>query len=177
MFKKQFFVALCLFTSSFIAHSQASETPIKYNNNYLDKGTWLIGGNLSYLNSSGADILYGSLSGAKMISKNVALGANILYVSSGSNTILGPQARYYFNNERSSKFFLLGNVNFNTEGGSPNYSVGAGLANFVSDYVSIDITGNYGNSFNSNNLSSSRSNLISLLVGLQIYLPKKKQTY
>jgi hypothetical protein len=174
MYTKKIVLPFILFAYSFIAHSQASETPIKYINNYIDKGTWLIGGNLSYLNTSGADLFYGSLSGAKMISKNVALGANILYVSSGSNTIIGPQARYYFNNERSSKFFLLGNVNFRTEGGSPNYSVGAGLANFVSDYVSIDITGSYGNSFSSSGLSLRRTDTISLLVGLQIYLPKKK---
>jgi hypothetical protein len=53
--------------------------------------------------------------------------------------------------------------------------IGAGLANFVSNYVSIDITGTYGNSFSSSNgLSSFRSDVIGLQVGLQIYLPKKK---
>ncbi|MES2517689.1 MAG: hypothetical protein V4585_06255 [Bacteroidota bacterium] len=175
MFKKQIFVTLCLLIAPIISNGQAQESPQKDEITYLDKGTWLLGGNLSYLNASGSDVFYGSLSGAKMISKNVALGANILYVSTGSNAVIGPQARYYFNNERSSKFFFLGGLGFQTEGGSTNYSVGAGLANFVSNYVSIDIMGTYGNSFSSlSGISSYRSDLIGLQVGLQVYLPKKK---
>lgn len=170
MYTQKLIFSLCLLASSFFAHSQETINQAKY----LEKGTWLIGGNLSYLNASGADIFYGNLSGAKMISKNIALGANILYISSGSSAIIGPQARYYFNNERSSKFFFLGGLGFRTEGGSTNYSVGAGLANFVSDYVSIDITGTYGNSFSSSGLSLYKSDVIGLQAGLQIYLPKRK---
>jgi hypothetical protein len=172
MYTKKLSFTFYLLVSSFFVYSQALETTNQTN--YLEKGTWLIGGNLSYLNASGADIFYGNLSGAKMISKNVALGANILYVSSGSNTIIGPQARYYFNNEKSSKFFVLGGLGIRTEGGSPNYSVGAGLANFISDYVSIDIIGTYGNSFSSSGLSSYKSDVIGLQVGLQVFLPRKK---
>jgi hypothetical protein len=175
MYTKKLFFALSLLATSFFSYSQAKENNIQVNTSYLEKGTWLIGGNLSYLNASGADVFFGSISGSKMISKNVALGANIFYISSGSNTIIGPQARYYFNNERSSKFFFLGGLGLRTEGGSANYSIGAGLANFVNNYVSIDITGTYGNSFSSSNgLSSFRSDVIGLQVGLQIYLPKKK---
>jgi hypothetical protein len=175
MYTKKLLFALCLLASSLIGRSQAQEITNQTSNSILEKGTWLVGGNLSYLNSSGADVFYGSLSGSKMISKNVALGANILYVSSGSNMIIGPQARYYFNGEKSSKFFFLGGLGIRTEGGTTNYSVGAGLANFVSDYVSIDIIGTYGNSFNSSSgLTSYRSDLIGIQVGLQVYLPKKK---
>lgn len=175
MHTKKLLFSFCLLAWSFFANSQAQETTSQTSDSYLQKGTWLVGGNLSYVNSSGADVFFGSLSGSKMVSKNVALGANILYVSSGSNAIIGPQARYYFNNEKSSKFFFLGGLGIRTEGGSPNYNVGAGLANFVSNYVSIDITGTYGNSLGtSSGLSVYRSDIIALQVGLQIYLPKKK---
>jgi hypothetical protein len=154
---KKIIVVLCLLATSFLSNAQK-----------LGKGTWLVGGGLSYLNASGANVFLGNLSGFNMVSKNIALGANVTYISSGSTLIAGPQARYYFNREKPSKFFLLSSINFNTESSSGTFNVGAGLANFISDYVSIDITGNYGSSF------SYISNVVSLQVGLQIYLPKKK---
>ncbi len=165
MYTKKLFFVLCLLATSFIGHSQT-----------LEKRTWLVGGNFSYLNSSGnSGIFYGSLSGLNMVSKNVAIGGNLTYISSGSNLNIGPQARYYFNGEKTSKLFFLGGLSIRTEGGDPNYSLGAGLANFISDYVSVDFVGTYGNFFStSNGLSSYRSDLIGIQVGLQIYLPKKK---
>ena len=167
----------------------------------LEKGTWLVGGNLSYINqtvkytgtlsqyqpaSNTYGVFLASLNGANMVTENLAIGANVTYLnSSGSSTsaaLLGPVARVYFTNEKPSKVFLLGDLGFNTQGGSARYNVGLGLANFVSDYVSIDITGTYGNTFSSpfftnnaylnNDISYS---VITLQVGLQVYLPKRKK--
>ena len=48
MFKKQIFLALCLSCISFFMNAQDSTKTS--TETYLDKGTWLLGGNLSYLN-------------------------------------------------------------------------------------------------------------------------------
>ena len=187
------FFAISLLTISLSSNAQK-----------LEKGTWLTGGTLSYVNqtvkytntspfsapsstSNTQGAFIASFNVANMVSKNVALGANVTYLtafglSSSSVAVLGPAARVYFTNEKPSKVFLLGNVGFNTKGGSASYNAGLGLANFLSDYVSIDITGTYGNTFNSpfstNNLSSNSADysvsIFALQVGLQIYLPRKK---
>jgi hypothetical protein len=117
-----------------------------------------------------------------MVSKEFAVGGKITYlnVTGGSNAVVGPVARYYFNNEKSSKVFVLGDAGFNTSGGAAAYNVGLGLANFESNYVSVDITGTYGNSFSLGGVPQSQSSSnfsvssIALQVGLQVYLPKKK---
>ena len=188
------FLAICFFTISLSSNAQK-----------LEKGTWLTGGTLSYINqtvsykktsplpvyspssSNTQGSFIASLNVANMVSKNVALGASVTYLTStglytSSAAVLGPTARVYFTNEKPSKVFLLGNLGFNTQGGSANYNVGLGLANFLSDYVSVDITGTYGDTFNSpfsnNGLYTSSADysfsVFALQVGLQIYLPKKK---
>jgi hypothetical protein len=54
------------------------------------------------------------------------------------------------------------------------------LANFVSNYVSVDLTGTYGNSFTLGGIqqtqgsSSTSTSVFALQLGLQVYLPKKK---
>ena len=179
------FLAICFFTISLSSNAQK-----------LEKGTWLTGGTLSYINqniksvnnsnySSTQGIFIGIVNVANMISSNLALGANITYLtttaSSTSAAVLGPSARIYFTNQKPSKVFFLGDVGFNTRGGDARYNLGLGLANFVSDNVSIDITGTYGNSFSSpfstnNVLNSDFSySVIALQVGLQVYLPKRKK--
>jgi hypothetical protein len=180
---KKIIVVLCLLATSFLSNAQK-----------LEKGTWLIGGNLSYLNvrqtvNSGfggsnsytSGLFIGSLSAATMVSEEIALGGKISYLNSFlglSTAVIGPSARLYFNNEKPSKVFLLGDLGFNTNGGQANYNVGLGLANFLNDFISIDITGTYGNTFTADNIPQSSSNgsmsVIALQVGLQIYLPKKK---
>ena len=200
MYTKKLLFSFCLLASSFFAHSQ--ETVKQINNSYLEKGTWLVGGNLSYLNvtqkintsssfggtnSFTSGLFIGSVSLASMLTNQIALGGKITYLTSstsglgsGSNAVIGPAARFYFNNEKPSKVFLLGDAGFNTSGGGAAYNVGLGLANFVSNYVSIDITGTYGNSFSLGGVQQSQTSsnfsvsAFALQVGLQIYLPKKK---
>ncbi len=200
MYTQKLLFALCLSASSFFAHSQVLENA-QTSNSYLQRGALLIGGNLSYLNvtqnyNSGSfggtnsytsGIFIGSVSLASMVTNQIAVGGKITYLNSsnyvlgsnGSNAVIGPTARLYFNNERPSKVFLLGDVGFNTSGGGAAYDVGLGLANFVSNYVSIDITGTYGNSFSINGIQTQPNSVLNvsafaLQVGLQIYLPKKK---
>jgi len=202
MYSKKLFLAFCLLASSFIARSQAQESTKPIVNSYLEKGTCLIGGNLSYINAtqkfnSGSSVGFpnsyttgvfiGSVSLASMLSKEFALGGKITYIaasnflsSGSSNAVIGPTARFYFPNEKSSKVFFLGDVGFNTSGGPAAYNLGLGLANFVSNYVSIDLVGTYGNSFTlggiqqAQSTSASTASIFALQVGLQIYLPKKK---
>lgn len=198
MYTKKLFFVFCLLASSFIGRSQAQEISTQTNNSLLEKGTWLIGGNLSYVNvtqkyngsssyyggtnSTSSGLFIGSISLASMASKEFAIGGKITYiaVTGGSNAVVGPLVRYYFNNEQSSKVFILGDAGFNTSGGSGSYNVGLGLANFVSNNVSVDITGTYGNSYTLGGITQSQSSAnfsvsaITLQVGLQVYLPKKK---
>ncbi|PWK28482.1 hypothetical protein LV89_00686 [Arcicella aurantiaca] len=189
MFKKQIFVALCLFVTPIISNGQAKESPQKDENTYLEKGTWLLGGNLSYINVStkyasqsySNGLFLGSISAANMVTPNIAIGGKITYVNS-SNTgaaILGPMARYYFNNNKPAMPFLLGEVTVNTNGGSAGYNLGAGLANFLSKNVSIDMIATYGNSYSlggipygaTSNLMGPSIGVFALQAGLQIYIP------
>jgi hypothetical protein len=201
MYTKKLFFALCLLASSFIAHSQAQEIATQTSNSFLEKGTWLVGGSLSYINATQtlkypssfggpssytSGLFLGSISLASMVSKEFALGAKVTYLTSsssgisGSNIVAGPTARIYFTNEKSSKVFFLGDVGLNTNGGTAAYSLGLGLANFVSNYVSVDLTGTYGNSFTLGGVqqtqgsSSTSTSVFALQLGLQVYLPRKK---
>jgi hypothetical protein len=163
MYTKKIVFVLCFLASSFMANSQT-----------LEKGTWLVGGELSYLNANGSNLFLGNINSSKMVSKSVALGIDATYITPGNVTILGPQVRYYFNGVKSSKLFFLGNLGIDTSFGDIRHSEGVGLANFLNDYVSVDIIATYGNSFKGNGLNTYRSDIIGLQVGLQIYLPKKK---
>jgi hypothetical protein len=189
MLKKQIFVALCLLVAPIIANGQAQESPKQDEKTYLDQGTWLLGGNISYINVStksgnqsySSGLFLGSVAAANMVTPNVAIGGKITYLNS-SNTgaaILGPMARYYFNNNKPAMPFLLGEVTFNTDGGSAGYNLGAGLANFLSKNVSIDMTATYGNSYSLGGIPSGGASnsmglsigVFALQVGLQIYIP------
>jgi hypothetical protein len=196
MYTKKLLLSFCLLASSFIARSQAQEpTAQPIVDTYLQKGALLVGGNLSYVNvtqkgnngfgstiSRSSGLFIGAVSLASMINNQIALGAKVTYLNSSGfdNAVIGPTARLYFSNNKPSKFFLLGDVGFNTSGGDASYNGGLGLANFISNYVSVDITGTYGNTFTLGGVpqSQSSSNLsvgvFALQVGLQIYLPKKK---
>jgi hypothetical protein len=196
MYTKKLLFLFCLLASSFIARSQAQESTAQpVVNTYLEKGTWLIGGNLSYLNvtqknnngfggniSRSSGLFIGSVSLASMLNDQIALGGKVTYFNSSGfdNAVIGPTARLYFSSNKPSKVFLLGDVGFNTSGGDASYNGGLGLANFISNYVSIDITGTYGNTFTLGGVpqSQSSSNLsvgvFALQIGIQIYLPKRK---
>lgn len=189
MFKKQFFVALCLLVTPIISNGQAKDSSQKDGEIYLDKGTWLLGGNLSYINVStkygnqsiSNGLFLGSVSAANMVSPKVAVGGKITYLNASNSgvAVLGPMARYYFNNNKPAMPFLLGEVTVNTNGGSAGYNLGAGVANFLSKNVSIDMTATYGNSYSlggipSGGTSTSMSpsiGVFALQIGLQIYIP------
>jgi hypothetical protein len=190
MYTKKLIFSLCLLASSFFAHSQAQETPKQASDTYLETGTWLLGGGLSYINVStkygnqsiSNGLFLGAISAANMVSPNIAIGGKVTYanISNSGAAILGPMARYYFNNNKPTMPYLMSEVTFNTQGGSAGYNFGLGLANFVSKNVSIDMTATYGNSYTvggipSGTTSSSVSvGVFALQAGLQIYLPKRK---
>ena len=186
MYTKKILLAICLLASSIISHSQT-----------LEKGTWLTGGTLSYVNVSQKDpyssvsisngAFIGAVSLANMVTSDLAVGVKASYLNSNNIGFgnIGPSVRYFFHNEKPSKVFLLGDVGFSignalyTNNSKAAYAVGLGLANFLSDYVSVDITGTYGNTFSTSGVQqvgngSSSVGVIALQVGLQIYLPKKK---
>ena len=124
MFKKQIFLALCFSCTLFFTNAQDS---IKTSTiTYLDKGTWLLGGNLSYLNvtttynspNSGfggqfgspgfgnltpttEGLFLGSISAAKMLNSYFAVGGKVTYINSSGKdaAFLGPTLRIYINNE------------------------------------------------------------------------------
>ncbi len=166
MFNKKLFFALALIATSFVSNAQK-----------LKKGTNLIGGNISYLNVEGGEALLASIPFSKMLSNSFALGGNLTYVNYGGRTsslIVGPQAKYYFNGEKALKPYLIGNLGVDLERPTLGYGAGVGLANFLNDYVSIDLTATYGTTTNYASVyTASSRNTFLVQVGFQIYLPKK----
>jgi hypothetical protein len=194
MYSKKIVLLIILSTISFFTNAQK-----------IEKGTCFIGGNLTYLNTSQTNfngggygggysvsttyktsIFIGALSFSKMATKYFAIGGKISYLGSSNSTtnsaVIGPTARLYINNEKPSTFFILGDLGLNTNGASASYDFGIGLSNLVSEHISIDIIGTYGNSFTSNGTQSSNNNsnidisVFALQVGLQILLPKKNRS-
>ena len=189
MYTKKLLFSIYLLASSFLVQAQVSIK--QQSETYLEKGTWLLGGGLSYINVStkygnqsvSNGLFLGAVSAANMVSPNFAIGGKVTYanVSNSGAAILGPMARYYFNNNQSSMPFLLGEVTFNTQGGNAGYNLGLGLANFVSKNVSIDMTATYGNSYTVGGIPSGTTSssyvsvgVFALQAGLQIYLPQRK---
>ena len=177
MFKNKYLLALCLLFTLFVNNAKAQDST-KYTTTYLDKGTWLLGGNLSYLNvtttyisnggfggsygsgygntvSSTEGLFLGSISAAKMLNSYFAIGGKATYIDSGGDkyaAFLGPTLRIYINNEGKSILpFMLAELNFSTKkGGATNYNAGLGLSCFFNKQVSFDITATYGNNFSIN---------------------------
>jgi hypothetical protein len=204
MYTKKLLFVLCLLASSFFAHSQALETIKQEGNTYLYKGTWLLGTNLSYLNlkqtisfqsggqiqtfSGSSEIFTGSIAAAKLVTSTIGIGGRITYINSNGfdAAVVGPLVRVYLNNNKPVIPFISGELSFNTQKGTKTgYNAGLGVAFFLNKNVSFDLTGNYGNTYSINgyaqntvglgsSLTDVSSNIFSLQVGLQIYLPKKK---
>ena len=178
MFKKQYSLVFCLSFALFSFNTKAQDST-KHTTTYLDKGTWLLGGNLSYLNvitsyisngggfggtyggagygstiSSTEGLFLGSISAAKMLNSYFAVGGKVTYINSSGKdaAFLGPTLRIYINNEGKSILpFMLGELNFSTkEGSSTNYNAGLGLSYFFNKQVSFDVTATYGNNFSIN---------------------------
>lgn len=181
MFPKQILLALCLSFTFFFTNAQDST---KYTaTTYLDKGTWLLGGNLSYLNvtttfnstgggyggggygntsSSTERLFLGSISAAKMLNSYFTIGGKATYINSGGGkdaAFLGPTLRIYITNEGKSILpFMLGELNFSTkEGTSTNYNAGLGLSCFFNKQVSFDVIATYGNNFSINEVPQSQN--------------------
>jgi hypothetical protein len=203
MFKKQILPILCFSFTLFFPVAKAQDSTKHDTITYLDKGTWLLGGNLSYLNitttynvnsgygggytsgtsSSTEGLFLGSISAAKMLNSYFAIGGKVTYINSSGKdaAFLGPTLRIYINNDGKSILpFMLGELNFSTkEGGTTNYNAGLGLSCFFNKQVSFDVTATYGNKFSINEVPQRQNNtyesfgIFALQVGLQIYLPKK----
>lgn len=204
MFKKQILPILCFLFTLFFPDSKAQDSTKHDAITYLDKGNWLLGGNLSYLNitttysvnsgygggytsgtsSSTEGVFLGSISAAKMLNSYFAIGGKVTYINSSGKdaSFLGPTLRVYINNAGKRILpFLLGELNFSTKQGySTNYNAGLGLSCFLNKQVSFDVTATYGNKFSINEVYQSQNTTIqsfgifALQVGLQVFLPKKK---
>ncbi|MCU0467468.1 MAG: hypothetical protein MUF58_02620 [Arcicella sp.] len=168
-------MAFCLFFILFVSIANAQDSTQHLTKTYLDKGTWLLGGSLSYLNvkttnivnngfggtgntiTSTQGIFLGSITGLKMLNSYFAVGGKITYLGNSNSyrkdaVFIGPALRIYISNEgRNILPFMLGELNLSTkEGYSTSYNTGLGLSCFFSKQVSLDITATYGSDFSIN---------------------------
>lgn len=185
MFKKIYLLPLCFLFTIFLFKVKAQDST-KHTTPYLDKGTWLLGGNLSYLNvrttyisnggfggsygsgygntvSSTEGLFLGSISAAKMLNSYFAIGGKATYINSSGKdaAFLGPTLRIYINNDGKRILpFMLGELNFSTKEGSlTNYNAGLGLSCFFNKQVSFDVTATYGNNFSINEVPQKQNSI------------------
>ena len=152
-----------------------------------EKGSWLVGGNLSLNTASQNTLISVSPSAGYFFINNFAAGvnANIAYSKFGQNktTILGvgPFARYYFGT-MNIRPLLEGNLNFTsnkssnsststgstTENGT-GFFLGGGLAAFINRNVAIEGLAGYDHT---SVKGSDGSGGFALKIGFQVYLSK-----
>jgi opacity protein-like surface antigen len=117
-------------------------------NAQTEKGTLLLGGNISFQTADGASVFIATPSFGVFAWNNVAIGAQFTLVSSDGSSAwaLGPFVKAYFAGSEKGKFFgqfglnVGGGDNVDTEVG---FSLGAGYAIFLNKSIAIDLGVNY----------------------------------
>ncbi|MEO5582996.1 MAG: hypothetical protein ABIR66_09900 [Saprospiraceae bacterium] len=113
-----------------------------------EKGTWLLGGNASYVRSSGVGIVSITPSVGYFLFKNLAAGAaiNFLGAKSGSYFSVGPFGKYYFYGDERGRLYIIAGLNIGGGKGSPfdaGFNLGGGYALFLNESISIDLGAHY----------------------------------
>ncbi len=113
-----------------------------------EKGTILLGGELTFSSSDGSNSFTGSPNVGLLILDDVAIGARLsIQATNGSSAwAIGPFARIYFAGSHKGKFF--GQVGVNVGGARESdvdfgFSIGAGYAIFLNHSVAIELGTNY----------------------------------
>jgi hypothetical protein len=156
--KKAIFIAAILFAGLFNASAQT------------EKGTVLLGGNISFQTSDGATLFSATPNVGIFAWNNVALGAQltILAAEGYSAWAFGPFVRGYF--AGSDKGKLFGQFGINVGGADDvdtevGFGVGAGYALFLNSSIALEFGANYNKAGNS-------SGIFGLGIGFQIHFKK-----
>lgn len=134
-----------------------------------EKGTWLLGGNMTFQATDGASFFNASPNIGYFFSNNLAAGLEASFVSaSGANIYaFGPFIKPYFGKSEKGKFF--GKGSFLLVGGEGNseagFGLGAGYALFLNRSVALEFGANY-------NKLGEGSGTFGLGVGFQIHFKK-----
>lgn len=146
-----------------------------------EKGTWLLGGNASFVKPSGAPgqlsitpavgyFLFDHFAGGGqvnfLVTKNVATDKLVSFFS------LGPFGRYYFLGDDRGSFYASAGLNIGGGTGSKfdtGYNIGAGYAVFLNESISIDLGTHY------DKIGSSRG-VFNLGAGFQIHFNRLRNS-
>lgn len=139
-------------------------------NAQTEKGTLLLGGNLSFQTAEGSSVFIATPSVGVFAWNNVAIGAQFtLFTSDGTSAwAFGPFVKGYFAGSEKGKLFgqfglnVGGGENADTEVG---FGLGAGYAIFLNRSIAIDIGASY-------NKAGDADGIFGLGAGFQIHFKK-----
>ena len=139
-------------------------------NAQTEKGTVLLGGNISFQTSDGENLFSASPNVGVFVAKNIAVGIRGSIATSEGFTAwsVGPFVRGYFAGSDKGKFFAEGSGNVggmtdvDTEVG---FGAGAGYALFLNKCIAVEFGANY-------NKFGDAEGIFGLGIGLQIHFKK-----
>jgi opacity protein-like surface antigen len=142
-------------------------------NAQTDKGTTLLGGNISFQTSDGTTVFSANPNIGVFVSNKIALGAqfNLLTGDSFSAWAIGPFIRGYFGGNDKGKIFGQGGINI---GGATDvdsevgFGIGGGYAFFLNESVALELGANYTKAGDSDGL-------FTMGVGFQIHFKKRNR--
>ena len=117
-------------------------------NAQTEKGTILLGGNISFQTSDGTSVFSATPNIGFFIGNNVAIGMqlNLLTGEGFTAWALGPFVRGYFAGSDKGKFFAQGGINIGGATGvdtEVGFGIGAGYALFLNQSVALEFGANY----------------------------------
>ena len=144
-------------------------------NAQLDKGSWLVGGNLGFQSTKAANSFYLNPNVGLFVANKVATGLAFSYYNSGSTLLsVGPFMRGYI---KMGKVTLFGHARFvytNVSGAGVldgdqfGFGGGPALGVFLNDYVALEGLFDY----YIPDLGDGSGSSLGLNIGLQVYFPK-----
>ena len=117
-------------------------------NAQTEKGTTLLGGNISFQTSDGTSVFTATPNIGFFIGNNIAIGVqlNLLTGEGFTAWAVGPFVRGYFAGSDKGKFFAQGGINIGGATGvdtEVGFGVGAGYALFLNKSVALEFGDNY----------------------------------
>ena len=139
-------------------------------NAQTEKGTVLLGGNISFQTSDGESVFSASPNVGFFVANNIAVGGRFSIATTDGYTAwaVGPFVRGYFAGSDKGKFFAegSGNVGGATETDTEvGFGAGAGYALFLNKSIALEFGANY-------NKFGDAEGIFGLGIGLQIHFKK-----
>lgn len=135
-----------------------------------EKGTWLLGGNISFQASEGSTLFTATPNIGIFVANNIAVGGQVTLLASDGYTAwaIGPFVRGYFAGSEKGKFFGQLGLNVGGAEGSDTeigFGIGAGYALFLNRSIAIELGANY-------NKTGDNNGIFGLGAGFQIHFKK-----